>query len=91
MSCTSHARVLAFDRAFFTWNASQIVSVDVMHAHTRFKCALHNFRGWHGLSGRTLTVYIQSEFLSQFGTSMYIRHRSTIMNTYAVLDMRSCH
>ena len=91
MSCTSHARVLAFDRAFFTWNASQIVSVDVMHAHTRFKCALHDFRGWHELSGRTLTVYIQSEFLRQFGISTYIKHYSDIMNMCTVLDMCSCH
>ena len=81
-----HARVLAFDRAFFNWNASQIVSVDAMHAHTRFKCALHNFRGWHGLSGRTLTVYVQSEFLSQFGISAYIRHFSGIIPTYVILD-----
>ena len=47
---TSHARVLAFDGAFFTWNASQIVSAGVTHAHTHFKCAHHDFRGWHGLT-----------------------------------------
>ncbi len=75
---TSHARVLAFDRAFFNWNASQIVSVDVVHARTHFKCALHDFRGWHGLSGRTLTVYIQSEFLRQCGISTYINQCSGI-------------
>ena len=32
----------------------------------------------HGLSGRTLTVYIQSEFLRQCGTSTYIKYYSGI-------------